>query len=254
MKMVPTFKCRNMKEAIRFYTGVLDFKLKDPGSSAEDWVVDLVNADMEMTLTTMESDSLFGSIVYIRVDHVDDLFAYYRKRGLKVPENDQSPVHQGPLDQSWGMREFYVTDVDGNTLRFGQPFEMPKANYLNAFPYVEGRRLDLPVKDVKTAVSFYTGVMNFRELSREEEPVPKVVLARDQVQIAIAENGGDPTQEGCFFEVDHVENALKELQLNGLKKEVGEIGLEKHGETVWRIFYLLAPDGLCYCMGQKQAE
>jgi hypothetical protein len=30
-------------------------------------------------------------------------------------------VHEGPIDQSWGMREFYVTDEDGNTLRFGRP-------------------------------------------------------------------------------------------------------------------------------------
>jgi hypothetical protein len=30
----------------------------------------------------------------------------------------ESPVHQGPLDQSWGIREFYVTDPNGNTLRF----------------------------------------------------------------------------------------------------------------------------------------
>ena len=35
----------------------------------------------------------------------------------------ESPVHQEPLNQTWGMREFYVTDNDGNTLRFGKPIE-----------------------------------------------------------------------------------------------------------------------------------
>jgi hypothetical protein len=29
-------------------------------------------------------------------------------------------VHEGPLDQSWGTREFYVDDPDGNTIRFTQ--------------------------------------------------------------------------------------------------------------------------------------
>jgi hypothetical protein len=30
-------------------------------------------------------------------------------------------VHEGPIDQTWGTREFYVEDLDGNTLRFTQP-------------------------------------------------------------------------------------------------------------------------------------
>jgi len=29
-------------------------------------------------------------------------------------------VHLGPVDQTWGTREFYVTDLEGNTLRFMQ--------------------------------------------------------------------------------------------------------------------------------------
>jgi hypothetical protein len=29
-------------------------------------------------------------------------------------------VHAGPIDQTWGTREFYVDDPDGNTLRFTQ--------------------------------------------------------------------------------------------------------------------------------------
>ena len=34
-------------------------------------------------------------------------------------------VHEGPIDQSWGTREFYVDDPDGNTLRFTQGFVLP---------------------------------------------------------------------------------------------------------------------------------
>ncbi|WP_432327650.1 hypothetical protein ACRQ5D_30765 [Mucilaginibacter sp. P25] len=37
-----------------------------------------------------------------------------------IPQLKESPVHQGPTDQTWGTREFYVTDTDGNTLRFCQ--------------------------------------------------------------------------------------------------------------------------------------
>ncbi|WP_448699012.1 bleomycin resistance protein [Mucilaginibacter sp. AW1-3] len=119
MKAIPLFKCRDMKAAIHFYTHILDFQLKYPDASSEDWVIDLINGDAELQLTVLESSALFGSVVNIRVNDVDTLFAKYIHRGLDTSDKKTSPVHQGPLDQSWGMREFYVTDADGNTLRFG---------------------------------------------------------------------------------------------------------------------------------------
>ena len=123
MKMVPLFKCRDMKKAIAFYTGILDFELKYPDELENDGVVDLVNGDAELQLTIFEGDYLFGSVVNIRVDDVDTLFQKYLGRGLDTSNKKGSPVHQGPVDQSWGRREFYVTDSDGNTLRFVKPIE-----------------------------------------------------------------------------------------------------------------------------------
>jgi hypothetical protein len=60
-------------------------------------------------------------------DDVDALFRTFRMRGLKTPGNPEAPgaVHEGPIDQSWGTREFYVDDPDGNTLRFIQGFCLP---------------------------------------------------------------------------------------------------------------------------------
>lgn len=112
-----------MKEAIDFYTQVLDFKLKDPNASADDWVVDLINGEAELGLTSLEGDQKPGINVYVRVDEVDNLFKKYVSRGLVVPNNPDSPVHNEPIDQTWGMREFYVTDPSGNTLRFGKVIE-----------------------------------------------------------------------------------------------------------------------------------
>ena len=48
MKMIPLFKCSSMKEALNFYTGILDFRLKYLDASVNDWVVDLVNDDLEL--------------------------------------------------------------------------------------------------------------------------------------------------------------------------------------------------------------
>lgn len=240
-----------MKEAIAFYTGVLDFTLKDPYASPEDSVINLVIDDVEIQLTTHESKSLFGSVINLRVDDVDGLFKKYIERGLDISGKENSHAHQGPINQSWGMREFYVTDTDGNTLRFGKPFDLPKAFYKNAWPYKDDK-MNLPVKDVKSAVEFYTGVMNFHVASHKDNPYNSIVLGRDAIQIALAENGGDPTQEGCFFEVDNVETALRELQLNGFKKDLSALEMHKHGDTEWKVFFVVAPDGLCYCIGEKQ--
>lgn len=107
-----------MQKAIAFYTGILDFELKYTEASANDWVVDLVNDNIELQLTIAEGDYLFGSVCNIWVNEVDELFQKYLQRGLDNSNKKDSPVHQGPTNQTWGTREFYVTDVDGNTLRF----------------------------------------------------------------------------------------------------------------------------------------
>jgi hypothetical protein len=55
------------------------------------------------------------------------LFRKFQQRGLRTPGNPEKPeaVHEGPIDQTWGTREFYVDDPDGNTLRFIQGFSLP---------------------------------------------------------------------------------------------------------------------------------
>ena len=121
MKMIPLFRTRNMKEAIVFYTNILDFELSEPGASPNDWVVLLANGDAELMLTSLEGDQKLGIAANVLVDNIDELFEKYKKRGLDTSRKVDSPVHQGPIDQTWGTREFYVTDDDGNTLRFCKP-------------------------------------------------------------------------------------------------------------------------------------
>jgi len=125
------------------------------------------------------------------------------------------------------------------------------ARFKRASPYADDA-MNLPVKDIDSAVSFYETIMGFTVASRSDDPVKSVTLTRDDVQIAICENGGDPSQEGCFFEVDDVEAAFTELQANGLKSKA-DFRTEKHGETTYRLFFVVAPDGLCYCIGQSHS-
>ena len=126
-----------------------------------------------------------------------------------------------------------------------------KAIFKSAWPYAEDA-LNLPVPDVEAAIPFYETIMGFQLVSRHDSPCRSAVLTRDSIQIGLAENGGDPTQEGCFFEVNDAEAAFAELKSNGLKKEAADFRIDQHGETSYKVFFVVAPDGLCYCLGERQ--
>jgi len=126
-----------------------------------------------------------------------------------------------------------------------------KAIFKNAWPY-QRDAMNLPVADVAASIPFYQTIFDFKLLSQTNEPVRSAVLGRDEIRIGLAENGGDPTQDGCFFEVDNAASAFDELKANGLEKEISEFSIQNHGDTNWKVFFVVAPDGLCYCLGEKQ--
>ena len=118
----------------------------------------------------------------------------------------------------------------------------------------QGHHMNLPVRDLALALPFYETVLGFRLLSRSETPHKSAVLIRDQVQIGLAENGGDSTQDGCAFHVNGLEPLFAEFKANGLQKELSEFDTEKHDGVAWKVFYVVAPDGLCYWFGERQAD
>ena len=128
-----------------------------------------------------------------------------------------------------------------------------KATLEKAWGY-QGDNMNLPVRDLAAALPFYETVLGFRVLSRSDTPHHSAVLARDQVQIGLAENGGDSTQDGCAFHVKDLEALFAELKANGLQKELSEFGIEQHDGAAWKVFYVVAPDGLCYWFGERQAD
>jgi catechol 2,3-dioxygenase-like lactoylglutathione lyase family enzyme len=130
---------------------------------------------------------------------------------------------------------------------------MMKATLEKAFGY-QGDNMNLPVRDLATALPFYETVLGFRVLSCSNAPHNSAVLARDQVQIGLAENGGDPTQNGCAFHVKDLKALFAEFQTGGLQKELSEFDIEQHDGVAWKVFYVVAPDGLCYWFGERQAE
>ena len=125
-----------------------------------------------------------------------------------------------------------------------------KGSLEKAFGY-QDNEMALPVGDLDAALPFYESVLGFRVVSRTEQPVRSAVLGRDHVQIGLAENGGDSSQDGCAFHVTNVDALLAELTARGLK--IGDIGTEQHDDAAFRVFYVVAPDGLCYWFGERQS-
>jgi len=126
-----------------------------------------------------------------------------------------------------------------------------KSVFKSTWPY-QGDEMNLPVEDIDQAIPFYESVMGFRVVSRNDSPPKSAVLTRDQIKIGLAENGGDPTQDGCFFEVDNAETAFAELQAQGLKKDSADFRIDQYGDKKFKVFFVVAPDGLCYCLGERQ--
>ncbi len=144
---------------------------------------------------------------------------------------------------------------------------MTSGIFKNAWGY-QGDNMTLPVGDLATAVPFYVRVMGFRVESRSEVPCQSAVLERDGIRIGLAENGGDPEQDGCAFEVDDIEAVYEEFKANDMTSDTptpedespptsgtisSDIKIETRNDgSSWRVFYVVAPDGLCYWFGERQ--
>jgi catechol 2,3-dioxygenase-like lactoylglutathione lyase family enzyme len=121
MAIIPTVRCSNMRSSLAFYTAVLDFERVDGDDNLDDPSFSVISREgNRLFLSSHRGDGEFGQAIVIETESVHEVFRTLRQRGLHTPGNPNSPVHEGPVDQSWGTREFYVDDPDGNTLRFTQ--------------------------------------------------------------------------------------------------------------------------------------
>ena len=128
--IVPTLRCRRIRPAVAFYTRVLDFKLLEPKDPEDPSFCVLTRDGAVIFLSSHAGDGEYGQAVVITVDNVDALAQELRTRGLKTPGDPLAvqEVHEGPMDQTWGTREFYVDDPDGNTIRFVQGLSLDAAD------------------------------------------------------------------------------------------------------------------------------
>jgi len=124
-----------------------------------------------------------------------------------------------------------------------------KMRFKAVYPIGDTDPNQLPVRDLAEAVSYYQQVLGFQVKSRQDGPHPAATLARDGIEIGLTMNGGDPEQASCYIAVNDINLAFQELQAKEL--DLSEIRLDEHEGERYRVFFLRAPDGLCYCLGQR---
>lgn len=124
MAIEPFIKCSDIAKSLEFYSGILDFivvQAPDPDTTSFMSKYSLIERDSCLVhLSSHEGDGVFGNVIYIRVSDIDPLYRHYVNNGLNIhAPNDYPSLRIPPIEQSWGMKEFSVTDPDGNKITFG---------------------------------------------------------------------------------------------------------------------------------------
>lgn len=119
--------------------------------------------------------------------------------------------------------------------------------WLNASGYQDDP-LNLPVVDLDEVVQWYGKCFGLTEVRRTSEPLPQVVMERDGVPLGFTINGGDAGQDGAAIEVRNIEAWRHELEQKGVN--VSPFREDQRDGNTLKVFFVIAPDGLCYYMYQ----
>ena len=122
MSIAPFLKCSDIKSSLNFYTNLLDFNVVqapdlDPEAFMSMYAY-LKREESFIHLSQHAGDGVFGNVIYVQVNNIDKIYSAFLNMGLKIQET--SGITMEPVEQTWGMKEFYVADPDGNRIRFGQ--------------------------------------------------------------------------------------------------------------------------------------
>jgi catechol 2,3-dioxygenase-like lactoylglutathione lyase family enzyme len=119
--------------------------------------------------------------------------------------------------------------------------------FKGAFPYQKDV-LALPVTDLDATVEWYSKAFGLKEIERKTDPNPTVIMERDGVHIGFSINGGDASQDGAAILVSDIHRARREIEANGF--ETGEWRVDEGNGKKFQVFFVVAPDGLCYYFHQ----
>ena len=120
-----------------------------------------------------------------------------------------------------------------------------------AYPFADDV-MSLPVEDIDRTVSWYKNAFDLTEVERHNTSVPTVILERDGVQIGFAINGGDAENDGAAILVTDIHRARDEIEGRGI--ETGNWRIDERDGKKLRVFFVVAPDGLCFYFHQPINE
>lgn len=116
-RAIPVLHVSDASAAEGFYCGLLGFQRlfatrADP-AKPDPCYAGIARDGAIVHLSSFSGDGANGGVVNVLVDEVDTLHRDFVAKGVAIA--------MAPTDQTWGSREMYVKDADGNTLRFVQP-------------------------------------------------------------------------------------------------------------------------------------
>lgn len=123
--------------------------------------------------------------------------------------------------------------------------------FKEAFPFQKDV-LALPVVNLDSTSEWYCKSFGMKEIERQDAPSPVVVLERDGVRIGFSINGGDATQDGAAILVTGISLIKAELEANGV--EVGNFRVDERDGKKFQVFFVVAPDGLCFYFHEPMSE
>jgi len=114
---IPLLHVSSSQAAEEFHCAKLGFTkewdYRPAAPAADPAYLGLRRDGVPLHLSSFSGDGVAGGVVSFHVRDVDALFTEFTARGVAI----ELP----PYDQSWGNREMYLRDADGNSLRFIQP-------------------------------------------------------------------------------------------------------------------------------------
>ena len=111
---IPVLHVSSSAAAEDFYCARLGFRRQFAYRVDEMWpdpcYMGLMRDGAQLHISSFSGDAVPGGVVYLLVDDVDALQAELVAKGVAID--------LAPTDQTWGNREMYVRDPDGNSIRF----------------------------------------------------------------------------------------------------------------------------------------
>ena len=115
-KAIPLLHISDSLTAESFYCNTLGFKLafiyRPHEGLQEPAFLGFTRDGVWLHASSFSGDGIAGNVASFVVESVDDLYQEFLAKS--------ATIDLVPTDQSWGNREMYMTDPDGNSLRFLQ--------------------------------------------------------------------------------------------------------------------------------------